>query len=265
MLQKVDLVEKVMKRSYDETDRAIPSQLWEQFPLHKQRLNAIQSLETQLQSLHCVHKRKKLFLYCQDQTSSKIMRIYLRHKFIPSTDQENSHFLLTIEGRLLDLTVNELSLPFGSFFDLIRIQIDKKYHTPVTVTSPNPNPTPTPILSGGKVGGDPNFIVYEWRKEQFVSGKKASCFRFKIYSDKLVMPVKIFLIRSNDSPCKRYELNSALKELLPHMRADPTEDEALTAVWQYIEFNSIYDFTTSRPLLKCDEVRFACHLCQSPL
>jgi hypothetical protein len=163
---------------------------------------------------------------------------------------------LTIEGRLLDLTVNELSLPFGSFFDLIRIQIDKKYHTPVTVTSPNPNPTPTPILSGGKVGGDPNFIVYEWRKEQFVSGKKASCFRFKIYSDKLVMPVKIFLIRSNDSPCKRYELNSALKELLPHMRADPTEDEALTAVWQYIEFNSIYDFTTSRPLLKCDEVRF---------
>jgi hypothetical protein len=238
-----------MKRSYDETDRALPAPLFQHFPHHKQRLDAIQALESQLQSLHCVHKRKKLFLYCHDQSpASKILRIYLRHKFIAATDQENSHFLLTIEGRLLDLSLQEPSFPFGSFFDQIRIQIDKRYHTPATVAV-----TATGQPSTAKTN-ESNFVMYEWRKDQFLAGKKATCFRFKIYSDKSITPIKIAFTRSADSACKRYELSSAMRELLPHMRVDPTEDEVLTAVWQYIEFNSIYDVSSSRALLRCDEV-----------
>lgn len=238
-----------MKRSYDETDRAIPAKLWEYFPQKKQQLLQIKSMENTLQTLLCQYKRKKLFSNCSERILNKILRIYIRHQYIPPGNSSSSsnttsgeggtpitvpittkgYYLLTIEGKLLDLLTND-HYPFGLFFDQIRIHVDKKY-----------------------LPSDGDITLYEWKKDQYQAGKKANCFQFKIYCDKSI-PIKIYLTRS-DYSCKRYELAISLRDLLPNMRIDPTEDEVMTAVWQYIELHSSYDFSTNRPLLRCDEVR----------
>jgi hypothetical protein len=231
-----------MKRSYYETDRAIPSNLFDLFPQKRQQLLAIQSQEKKIQHLIANYKRKKLFQNCQEKILNKILRVYIRHQFVPSSSSssegglekvdDRSYFLLTVEGRLLDLNYNDDKFPFGLFFDSIRIQIDKRY-----------------------VASSSDSMIYEWRRDQFLPGKKANCFQFKIYCDKPV-PIKIYLTRS-DYASKRYELGIALRDLLPSLRTDPTEDEVLSAVWQYIELHSLYDFSSTRALIRCDEVRFS--------
>jgi hypothetical protein len=228
-----------MKRSYYETDRAIPGNLLDSFPKKRQQLLEIQSQEKQIQHLIGNYKRKKIFQNCQEKILNKILRVFIRHQFVPSPsstgvekEDDRAYYLLTIEGRLLDLNYNDDSFPFGLFFDSIRIQIDKRYNT------------------------SSDSMIYEWRRDQFLAGKKANCFQFKIFCDKPV-PIKIYFARS-DYATKRYELGIALRDLLPSLRTDPTEDEVFTAVWQYIEIHSAYDFSSTRPLLRCDEVSH-CH------
>ena len=172
-----------MKRNFEEYDRHIPFEFLNKNNNYKNQLKKIQQLENELLLLWCNYKRKSLILNNNTNKiiQNKILRIYLRHQFYPITsnnittsiasiastvstasipsnqviNNDKSYYLFTIEGRLLDLYIGEV-FNFGLFFDTIKIQIDKKYGT--------------------------DYQIYEWKKEQFLSGKKANCFQFKIYT-----------------------------------------------------------------------------------
>ena len=74
-----------------------------------------------------------------------------------------------------------------------------------------------------------------------LDGHKADCFRFKIYTDK-PQAIKIFLHRAEHSSSKkRVELADQLRALLPHMAIDPTEDEVMLAMWEYIDAHRLID------------------------
>jgi hypothetical protein len=217
-----------MKRSFDESDRAIPSQIWDLFPEKKKQLLEIRRLENIALNVWSSYKRKCLALNCQDPIKPKIMRIYIRHEFMPMSTTEKAHYIVKIEGRLLDPKFST-KFPMGLFFDNIRIQIEKKYN--------------------------PEIAVYEWRKDQFLGGRKAHSFRFKVYAEKPI-PIKIFLTRS-DFGCKRYELGPTLRDVLPNLRSDPTEEEVMFALWQYIDYNYLLDVSSGRPSVRPDEVQIA--------
>ena len=63
-------------------------------------------------------------------------------------------------------------------------------------------------------------------------GSIADCFRVKIYGDKQI-PIKIFLHRAvNVRP--RYEISAQLRSILPFIQVDPTQEDVLAAIWQYL-------------------------------
>lgn len=54
--------------------------------------------------------------------------------------------------------------------------------------------------------------------------------------------MKIILHRAeNGASKKRVELDEQLRAVLPNMAVDPTEDEVLLAIWEYIDNHNLID------------------------
>jgi chromatin remodeling complex protein RSC6 len=104
---------------------------------------------------------------------------------------------------------------FGSFFDSIKVVIEKK------------------------MGGQQLLSQLEWSVMVEPKGRAADCFRFKLYHDK-PCNVKIYLQRS-DVVQPRYELSPQLREVFPLMRWDPTDEDILQAIWSYIMDHGLMD------------------------
>ena len=70
-------------------------------------------------------------------------------------------------------------------------------------------------------------------------GAKAHCFRVKIYGDKMCS-CKIQLYRTHSTK-RRYSLSAELMAVVPYLRPDPTEEEVVLAVFEYITSNGLYN------------------------
>ena len=171
-------------RTHFQSDEEIPPCAWQLFPELKQKLDRIIELEDKLGSALSSRKRISFAINSEPELKTKILRIHLRHQFFPSTALDRAHFLITVEGHLLDKSVAR-TMPFGNFLDKIRIQLDKRFH---------------PVNN-----------IYEWSAESFPEGVKGHCFRVKAYGDK-PFPIKVFLYRSNDIR-PRYELSPLLRSV----------------------------------------------------
>lgn len=211
-----------MKRTFDEFDSRLPKSLLERFPVKAQHLKRIAELEDEIETRWACFRRTALEENCEPKTKPKILRVYIRHNFVASTPEERSFFLVTVEGRLLDGVPVE-DAPFGRFFDAIRVVPDRKYNV--------------------------DNMLFEWTKEAFPDGVRAQCMRFKLYCDR-TLPVTIQLSRS-DYAVRRYELSSGLRQLFPNLPVDPTEDDVLSALWEYIQ---LHDLCADKTIVRCDEV-----------
>lgn len=170
-----------MRRQF-QSDEEIPACVWQAFPEFKQKLNRIIEIEDRLVSAINSRKRICYAINSEPDFKTKILRVHLRHQFHPSTASDRAHYVITVEGHLLDKSIAKQS-PFGNFLDKIRLQLDKRFH--------------------------PNNNVYEWSADSFPEGAKGQCFRVKVYGDK-PFPIKVFLYRSNDIRA-RYELSPNLR------------------------------------------------------
>jgi hypothetical protein len=215
-------INREMKRSFSEFDQSIPSVVWEQFPDHKKQLDRMNDLETSIFRKWTSHRRQSLESNCEPAVLTKILRVFLRSHFVPAKNGvERAHFIISVEGRILD--TKYFGLHFGSFFDSIKLVINKR------------------------VG---EFSVVEWMAAAEPNGRLADCFRFKIYHDKPCQ-VKCYLLR-NDLIQPRYDLSPGLRDLLPCLRWDPTDEDILLAVWCYVTDKNLFDPKT-KTMIKCDE------------
>ena len=170
--------------------------------------------------------------------STKILRIYIHHKFYPSDEVGGSYFIVHIEGSILseDLSKNASSFKFSQFFDKVQIHVDKK--------APFSNPN----------------LVYTWEREKH-KGADLDGIKLKIFTDRMSL-CRFTLFRRN-VVSRRYrsikfrycEISPKLRQLLPNLRPDPSEDEVLLSVWQYITKNDLFG-DKDHKIIKCDEVPF---------
>ena len=170
-----------MRRQF-QSDEEIPANVWQLFPEYKQKLNRIIEIEDKL--LSAINSRKRICyaINSEPEFKTKILRVHIRHQFHPSTVSDRAHYVITVEGHLLDKSTAK-QLPFGNFIEKMRLQLDKRFH--------------------------PNNNIYEWSADLFPDGVKGHCFRVKVYGDK-PFPIKVFIYRSSDIRA-RYELSPALR------------------------------------------------------
>jgi hypothetical protein len=216
-----------MKRSFSQFDGYIPESVWEEFPEQKKTLDRISSIEEDLQRQWARTRRTALAVHCEPTVLTKIMRLFVRSHFVPHADKTQSHYIVSIEGRMLESKLSEIH-HFGSFFDSIKLVVDKRS------------------------GASSSMSMIEWSAALSPQGRKADCFRFKVYHDKACF-VKFYLTRSSEVRA-RYDLPPAVRDLLPLIRFDPTEEDIFLAVWSYIMEKGLVD-NRSRSLVKADEVR----------
>lgn len=214
-----------MKRLFEETDNRIPHLLWEIYPQKQKQLKQIMKLDYQFDDLWNNYSRFDFMSNCENAIKPKILRIFIRHMFSPATKTERGFYSVTIEGRLLD--EKYIDYPFGLFFENIKVLLEKKFAS---------------------------YLNYEWQRSEHDEGKNCWSFRFKIYLDKNVA-VKISLQRSNYGS-KRYEMSPALREILPNIRQDPTEEDVLMAMWQFINYHNLMESRDriDKPFVKCNSV-----------
>lgn len=210
-----------MKRSFSEFDAQIPKSLLERFPTKAKHLERIANIETLIEDRWNSYRRTALEANCELKVKRKVIRIYIRHEFVPSSPEVGAHILVTVEGRLLD-PIPMADAPLGMFFDEVKVVPDRRYNV--------------------------DNMQFEWTRDKFPAGVRAQCFRFKLQCDRPI-PMTVRLTRS-EYAVKRYELSSGLRQLLPRLPCDPTENEVLTALWEYI---NMYDLCLDKAIVRCDE------------
>ena len=211
-----------MKRSLVPEDKFL-RHVKDIFPQVENVLDDIDELDLDFVDIIRKKKRFGLALYSEPVIRSKILRICVRNQFNPSTADEKAHFLISIEGYLLDKSAAR-HVPFGNFFERIRVQLDRRFH--------------------------PINWNFEWSSDSHPAGSRAHCFRLKAYGDKAFL-AKIFLIRAGDVK-PRFEVSPQLKVLLPGLPIDPTEEDVLLAMYQYIQSKNLLD---ERKYIRCNTVR----------
>ena len=159
-----------MKRHFTSTDESIPASAWDRFPEYKAKLQRIVSIEHQIDQIIQKKVRTSFAVHAEPEVKKKILRVFVHSTFTPSTAYDRSHFIVSVEGHLLDRQYKDIN-SFGNFFEKIRFQIDKK------------------LLPQDK--------VIEWSAQGLPAGTQADCFRVKLYGDK-PSSVRIFFHRSTD-------------------------------------------------------------------
>ena len=159
-----------MKRHFTSSDESIPASAWERFPEYKAKLQRIVSVEHQIDQLLQKHARINFAVHAEPEVKRKILRVFVHNTFTSSTAYERSHFIVSVEGHLLDRQCKEFH-SFGNFFERIQLQIDKK------------------LLPQDK--------AIEWSAQSLPAGTQADCFRIKLYGDK-PSSIRIFFHRSTD-------------------------------------------------------------------
>lgn len=210
------------RSSFTEIDLFLPPKLLASYPKHADQLKRISKLEDSIEKFFSDHRRKRFAFNSEPEFKSKILRTYITHQFYPATLDDSAHYIITVEGQLLDSKYKSEN-SFCSFFDNIKVVIDKKH-----LQTNN---------------------IYEWNSYTVLSGRSADAFRVKIYSDKQ-LTVKILLTRTSDVKV-RYELSSALRHIIPNLRVDPSKEDVLLDLWQYILQNNLLD-PKDRKLIRCN-------------
>ena len=220
-----------MKRQLHDIDAILPSSILSVAPRLADALQNINEISGNIDSLLRKKKRIDLALSTEPQLKQKILRLFLRHEYYPATQLVKGHFLVHIEGILLNGNDQHQqqteAANLGQFFERISLQVaEKKY---------NQGPQ-----------------LLEWREEDCPQGATADNFRFKVFSDKPVL-TKILLQRTSEAVA-RYNISDQLRRVLPNMRMDPTEEEVLLAVWKYIEVNALFVQERDKRFFRLDEV-----------
>eukprot|EP01032_Pedospumella_encystans_P015702 gene15702-17945_t len=213
-----------MKRQLEDIDRSLPRFVLESDGLQDsiQRINAVVA---NVDSLLLKKQRIDLALNAEPPVKQKVLRVYVRHEFYAATESEKSFFLVNIEGMLLDEKASDFNLM--SFFERISIQ---------TQTEKKNNQ---------------GALVYDWSEADFPLGGNAHSVQAKVYADKSTL-CRVSLHRST-AVQTRYNISDQLRAFVPYLRFDPTEEEVLLAVWQYIELNGLIGSEKDKRYFKLTE------------
>ena len=217
-----------MKRELQDIDCVLPESAFASSAEGKDSLDHINKLTAYIDNLILKRKRIDLALNAEPQVIQKILRMYLRHEYYAASGSDKAHFLMFVEGALLDSTESLAVSNLGKYFDRISVQTEKKYNQ--------------------------SLQTFEWKEEDFPLGIHAECFRVKIYSDKPCL-CKVALQRATDG-CVRYNISDQLRRVIPYVRIDPTEEEILLAVWQYVETNYLFVQEKDKRFVRLDEVSY---------
>lgn len=219
-----------MKRQLDDIDSLVPVEVLHERDGAIETLSKVNESFAQIESLLLKKKRIDLAMNSEPQIKQKVLRIYIRHAFVAASASDKSHFLVHIEGLLLDNTIAKDS-HLGSFFERVSVQTQSERKS------------------------SPNMQFLEWKDEDYALGSTADSFRAKVYADKSCT-CKILLHRSTDV-IARYNISDQLRAVLPYLRFDPTEEEVLVAMWQYLEVNGLFAPDKDKRYFKLNEVNIA--------
>jgi hypothetical protein len=85
-------------------------------------LQKVNSLIASADALLGKRHRVEAALAAEPRIKRKFLRVFIRHEYRPSTPQERAHFVLFVDGVLLDPAYSN---PLGQFFDRISVQVGK--------------------------------------------------------------------------------------------------------------------------------------------
>lgn len=183
-------------------------------------IRKMNNIERNLEQKLLSYSRVKFAHKSESRTLTRVLRVFVRWEFFSGNDTEKPHYSIFAEGTILDPSLQS-QWKFGSFFDRIRIHSDKKV-------------IPSQVLECSTLSN--------------ISPDGADCYKFKVYYDKAAS-IKVALHR-NCGLKPRFEISPKLRQIIPGIRIDPTEDDVLLCIWTYIQTHNLF----TKRIVRCDEV-----------
>ena len=215
-----------MKRTFSTSEHLLPSSMHEVCSV----IDSLSEVEDSIVDKFNAHQRRT---YAKPNTTApsvtqKIYRVYLRHKFMSATSEENAHFLIRLEGCILDPRYE--CIPGSSFceiFDKVKIQPDKRFYAQQARLEWESEEN----FHSSCRNSDVNLGSQGKGTNNHCSPRAVE---FKLYGDK--QSVAKIALHQNSKFCARYEVSSKLREIiLPGIKRDPTLEEVILAVINYAQ------------------------------
>jgi hypothetical protein len=221
--------------SFDSPDCSLPEQVLEKNPTLRLDLQRLSDIELSIQERWMHQQRLAMAASTEPDVHQKVLRIFLRHQLFPATQTEATHFLIRVEGSLLDPKYKLLpSCAFTNFFDKIKVVVDRRYYAQyahlewdAAAASAATPPTPAPL-----------------------QGRRLSpcCVQFKLFGDKPSIVRLVF--EKSQRVCQRYEVSIGLREAFPKLRSNPSLEDVVTTVMHYAQTNYLCD----KRMIRCNDV-----------
>eukprot|EP00981_Chlorochromonas_danica_P009792 scaffold2822_cov192-Ochromonas_danica.AAC.5 len=157
------------------------------------------------------------------QLRTKTLRLFFRYQFIPATEETRSHFLIIIDGMILD--GKRKPAPFAKYLQSLRLQLNDR-----------------------KPGAEPQIV--EWHEGTFPEGSSASCIISRIYFEK-ACTVRVTMALNDDYQALRYEVPEAIRRGLGVGPAQSL-DELCLATLSYAHLRHLFT-EKDRRYIRCDE------------
>lgn len=220
-----------MKRQLSDIDNLLPARVLQTHEGAAGILSHVNESFAKIETLLLKKKRVDLAVNSEPQVKQKVLRVYIRHEYIAAPANDRAHFIIHIEGLLLDHSITTTT-HLGAFFERVSVQTQSERKN------------------------NQNSQILEWKEEDYALGSSADSFRAKIYSEKPCL-CKILLHRSNEV-ITRYNISDQLRTVIPYLRFDPTEEEVLVAMWQYIDVNGLFAPDKDKRYFKLNDVSADC-------
>eukprot|EP01031_Cornospumella_fuschlensis_P037154 gene37154-45096_t len=155
------------------------------------------------------------------------LRLFFRYQFVPATNLVKGHFLIIIDGFLLNSSCMDAKpAPFMQHLQQIKISVNER-----------------------KANAEPQ--VVEWAEGVFPEGSSASTVVCRVYGEK-ACTVRISLQGVDDFWYMRYDTPEVLRRLFPGCAVSMSLDEMLLMVLQHAESTRLFG-DRDRRYIRCDE------------
>ena len=190
-------------------------------------------------------KRLSAPLHSIDQRERRILRLFLRQAFHPSTTDtvppERAHFTLTIEGMVIDTYARTYTRGFGGSVQSLKVAVERRI--------------------GTMANGYLNSQVFDWSETQYPKGIHADVITMKIPADKNCTG-KIAL-GINPEALNVVRISNQLRASFENLAVETTEEEIYTTLLQYISRHNLMEAGNkdrSKVSFRTDEVSL-CFFC----
>lgn len=232
---KIISLEMSLKRRFHALDNVLVSELSQVMNCKELEdfVARVHKVENDVDERILMETRVNLSGRCVETKNTALLRIFARHVYQPAVGDDASHYLVILEGVLIETARKRHDFALAQFFSNIKAKVDRKQGTGINT-----------VISTQE---------FEWAEQTFPAGFQANKVIFRVAGDKSDKACNAhFTLTFNPEAINKFRISETLRVNFPFLPLEVTEEELAVGVVQHAARNALFD-NKDRRFITCDK------------